>query len=185
MNARRVAIVLGLVVLAGATVGSAQGLGDVAARERQRRAKLEATKKAPVLTNEDLDKGRPPAAPGETPASQTSSESSSTPAGTSSEMRQPVDEHADRERPYRDAVSEARNQIEALEGHIKELGDKLNPMSGSFIYGATGSNNANEEAQVREELRQAEAELPQARQRLAEATQALEEAAQNRISAGR
>jgi DNA repair exonuclease SbcCD ATPase subunit len=183
MNARRVSIALALVVLAGASAGWAQGLGDVAARERARRAKLEAAKKAPVLTNEDLDKGRPPAAAGETPSGQASSESS-TPA-TSSEMSKPVDEQADRERPYRDAVTEARNQLESLEAHIKELGDKLNPVSGSFIYGATGSNSANEEAQVRDEMRQAEAELPQARQRLAEATQALEEAAQNRISAGR
>jgi predicted nucleic acid-binding Zn-ribbon protein len=97
-------------------------------------------------------------------------------------MSEPVDAHADSERPYRDAVSDAQSKVASLEARIKELGEKLNPMSGSFIYGATGSNSANEEAQVRDQLRQAEAELPEARQQLADATRALDEAAQNRIS---
>jgi len=184
MNARRVAIALGLVVLAGVTAGSAQGLGDTAARERQRRKKeAEAKKTAPSFTNADLEKDHPPATPGEKPSSPTASEGSATPPGRrSGEMSEPVDAHADSERPYRDAVSDAQSKVASLEARIKELGEKLNPMSGSFIYGATGSNSANEEAQVRDQLRQAEAELPEARQQLADATRALDEAAQNRIS---
>ena len=38
-------------------------------------------------------------------------------------------------------------------------------MSTSYIYGAGGSNDANEELRVRDELRQAERELQAARQK--------------------
>jgi hypothetical protein len=184
MNARRVAVALGLVVLSGVTAGSAQGLGDSAARERERRTKQgEAKKTAPSFSNADLDKGHPPSTNGEKASTPTASESpASSPGRRSGEMSEPVDAHADSERPFRDAVSEAQSRVASVEARIKELGDKLNPMSGSFIYGPTGSNSANEEAQVREQLRQAEAELPEARQRLADATRALDEVARTRTS---
>jgi hypothetical protein len=56
-------------------------------------------------------------------------------------------------------------------------------MSGSFIFGATGSNDANEDLQVREEMRQAEARLVEARQALAAANQALQDFRQGRAPA--
>jgi molecular chaperone GrpE (heat shock protein) len=48
-------------------------------------------------------------------------------------------------------------------------------MSGSFIYGATGSNDANEELRVRAEMREAEAQLAETRDALVKATQAYED----------
>ena len=65
MTARRVATVLGLLAFLAPVVAAAQGLGDVAARERAKRAKQEEgnkASKAKVITNEDLDASRPPGA---------------------------------------------------------------------------------------------------------------------------
>jgi cob(I)alamin adenosyltransferase len=84
------------------------------------------------------------------------------------------------ERPLLDAITSAQSTVSSVEARIKELGDKLNPMSGSFIFGATGSNDANEELQVREQMRQAEAQLVEARQALAAANQALQDFRQGR-----
>jgi predicted nucleic acid-binding Zn-ribbon protein len=56
-------------------------------------------------------------------------------------------------------------------------------MSGSFIYGASGSNSANEEAEVRDQLNQAEGELNAARQAVVTANQALQDFKQGRASA--
>ena len=53
-------------------------------------------------------------------------------------------------------------------------------MSVSFIFGAGGSNDPNEEIRVREELRQAEANLQSARQAEAEARKNLEDFRQGR-----
>ena len=86
-------------------------------------------------------------------------------------------------RPYLDAVTQAQARVEELEARIRTLGAKVNPMSTSFIYGATGSNSANEEAQVREGLRQAEAELGEARKTLNAANGALASASRGQSPA--
>ena len=186
MTVLRVATVLGLLALFLPGGGAAQGLGDVAARERARRDKEEAKKKPPVLTNEDLDKGRPPksgastgavttpsaAGSGVTPA-ESSSRESPLPESSPPESRPPEDRFG-QERPYLDAVQQAQTRVSQTESRIQQLQAKLNPMSTSFIYGSQGSNSPTEEAEVREQLTQAEAELTQARQDLAAANQALQ-----------
>jgi len=181
MTVLRVATVLGLLALFLPGGGAAQGLGDVAARERARREKEEAKKKPPVLTNEDLDKGRPPKSGASTGAVTTPSAAGSgvTPAESSSqesplpESRPPEDRFG-QERPYLDAVQQAQTRVSQTESRIQQLQAKLNPMSTSFIYGSQGSNSPAEEAEVREQLTQAEAELTQTRQDLAAANQALQ-----------
>ncbi len=173
MTPLRVATIVGLLAVALPGSGVAQGLGDAAARERARREKLEQTKKAPVLTNEDLDKGRPPGTAAE-------GASSAAESGEAPRESPPVEDRFAAERPYLDALKEAQTRASQLESRIQELGAKLNPMSGSFIYGATGSNSANEEAEVREQLRQAESELTEARQAVQTANQALQEFRQGR-----
>lgn len=72
-------------------------------------------------------------------------------------------------------VAAAESRVSGVEQRVKQLTDKLNPMSGSFIYGATGSNDPQEEARVRTALTQAQNELIQARRELTEARQALED----------
>jgi hypothetical protein len=67
-----------------------------------------------------------------------------------------------------------------VQGLIKELQDKLNPMSTSYIFGASGSNDANEELRVREELRQAERDVASAREQAAAARKTLEDFRQGR-----
>jgi hypothetical protein len=177
MTPLRVATVVGLLAIALPGSGAAQGLGDAAARERARREKEQQAKKAPVLTNEDLEKGRPPgAAPAAAEAaSSTAAESEEAPRGSP-----PLEDRLAAERPYLDALKEAQTRVSQLESRIQELGAKLNPMSGSFIYGATGSNSASEEAEVRAQLRQAESELTEARQAVQSANQALQEFRQGR-----
>ncbi len=176
MSARRVATVLGLLALALPALGAAQGLGDLAARERARRAQpAKAKAETKVFTNQDLDAGRPPSAPGST-------EPSAPPeAGVESSPPAPAeDDRMAQERPLLDAINGAQASVASIEARIRELGEKLNPMSGSFIFGATGSNDANEELRVREEMRQAEAQLVEARQALSAANQALQDFRQGR-----
>jgi hypothetical protein len=177
VSAGRTAILLVLLALVLPGIASAQGLGDVAARERAKRAKQEAAKKTPVITNEDLDKGRPAG------AASTSGEGASSTVpegGGDAPASPPLEDRFAAERAYLDAVQAARGRVAALESRIQELQAKLNPMNGSFIYGPTGSNSANEEAEVRSQLQQAEGELDGARQALVDANQALEDVQRGR-----
>jgi hypothetical protein len=173
MNAVRIAV-LGLLAVALPALGAAQGLGDVAVREKAKRAK-QAKAEPKVFTNQDLDAGRPPSTPGSGNAG-AAAEAASEP----SPPEPAADDRMAQERPLLDAITSAQTNVSSIEARIKELGDKLNPMSGSFIYGATGSNDANEELRVRDEMRQAEAQLVEARQALAAANQAVQDSRQGR-----
>jgi len=70
--------------------------------------------------------------------------------------------------------------VTRAEGQIRELSGKLNPMSLSYIYGSGGSNDANEELRVREQLRQAESDLQAARQGVEAANRNLQDVRQGR-----
>jgi hypothetical protein len=180
MSVRRTSAVLGLLALALPAWAAAQGLGDTAAREREKRAKQAREQKAEaqVFTNDDLAAGRPPGAtPSDAP-------SGSAPAPEATRGEEPASAEPDRltqERPYIEAIRSAQEHVAATEARIRGLSEKLNPMSGSFIYGAQGSNSANEEAQVRQGLREAEAQLLEAREGLAAASQGLEDFRRGRI----
>jgi hypothetical protein len=183
---------LAVVVSLGLTGAvSAQGLGDTAAHERERRAKEQKEKKekqpeaARVYTNDDLEEGRPPgektsesqgtsgtASSGTSTSSETSSEGSSGPP--------PLPDMAGADRPYIDAVRAAQAQVTAIEKQIQQANGKLNPMSTDYIYGPSGSNDANDELQVRKELSELQQSLVRARQDLAAANQALSSARQGR-----
>lgn len=176
MNVLRAAAVIAALGLVAAPA-AAQGLGDKAARERAKRAAEAKKKKEPAksFTNEDLEAGRPPGTkPAEGAAEQPAAGGAEAPAPA------PVEAPLERERPYLDAVSSAQQALTAAETRVRALADKLNPMSVSYIYGAGGSNDANEELRVRAELTQAESELQAARQALATANQNLQAARQGR-----
>jgi hypothetical protein len=192
MTARRIAIALALLCLAVPGRVAAQGLGGAAARERDRRAKEAQAKKrgeGEVFTNEDLTQGERPGTPAA--AGEGSSGGFSPPpakgAQTRPEAASPPDDREDgedrraTEQPFLDAVSGAQSRLSVVEKRIQELQSKLNPMSGSFIYGATGSNSAVEEANARAELSGAEGELAAARQDLATAVEALQDVRQGLI----
>jgi hypothetical protein len=165
---------LALLVLLGPGLVLAQGLGDAAARERQKREASGHEEKARVLTNDDLPKSNEGSASTAAAAPEASAESS---PQRDSDHRATGDEKAGTELEKAQArVEEARAAVVAAEERVKALGDKLNPMSPSFIYGGASQGDlVAEEAQTREELRQAEAELADARDALVKATQAAED----------
>jgi len=164
-------LILALVVLLVPGLVLAQGLGAVAARERQKREAAGNKEKPRVLTNDDLPKSPGGAStPAEGPAADTEASPRGDPdrRGNEEEAQTPL-------RQAQAQVDSARAAVVAAEERVKGLGDKLNPMSGSFIYGATGSNDANEELRVRAEMREAEAQLAETRDALVKATQAYED----------
>lgn len=178
---RRFLLVLLALLVPG--LAFAQGLGDAAAREKQKRQATASRPKARVLSNDDLrkDEAGKPASEAASTASQ------STPAGSSDQTENEApaenEEAATRRTQLEQAQAEvesARSAVVAAEGRVKELADKLNPMSTSFIYGAGGSNDANEELRVRQELQQAEASLTQSRDALVRANRGLEDVRQGR-----
>jgi hypothetical protein len=160
-----------------ATPLRAQGLGDTAAREKSKRTTKAQKKDAGrVFTNDDLEAGRPPGwkkteGSGEAAAPVSDADARPAPA---------EDDRLTQERPFLDAINAADAEVTRVVGLIKELQDKLNPMSTSYIFGASGSNDANEELRVREELRQAERDMASAREQAAAARKTLEDFRQGR-----
>lgn len=178
MSARRLVCALGLLLVP--FLARAQGLGDVAAREKVKREKDARTAKAqaPAYTNADLEAGQPEGAKkgdGAAAAGGAAAEPSAAEQAAQPESRE--GRSADRDRQGRDqAVKAAQEALVAAEARVQELRNKLNPMSTSFIYGPTGSNSAEEEARVTAELKEAEQAVEAARGAL--------EAARTAASAG-
>lgn len=169
--------VLGVLVLALPAWAGAQGLGAAAARERTKRSVAGAKPGARSFDNADLDKGRPPgttAGGGESASGTPSGAAGETGSGAVSEAE--PDRNA-QEKPLLDSISAAQEGVAAVEARIRELSDRLNPMSITYIYGAAQSGDAaGEEARTRQELSEAQTDLLQARQVLAAAQEALREA---------
>lgn len=174
------------VALALPELALAQGLGDAAAREKQKRQTAPKNKTTRVITNDDLRKDEPDkkaegqgASPAQEPAASSSSyqaerESRSNTASESDSRQQALDQ-------AQTQVDSARSAVVAAEARVKELGDKLNPMSPSFIYGQAQSGDAaGEEMRTREALRAADAELAGAREALVQANKNLEDVRQGR-----
>jgi hypothetical protein len=176
---RRLLLALVVFLVPGLVV--AQGLGDVAARERQKREAAPHREKPRVLGNDDLARKDPAGA-------STAAEASGGDAaaeGESSRRKDPDrrgNEDAQGQAQLEQAeaaVDAARNAVVEAEVRAKALGDKLNPMSPSFIYGNTqGGDAVGEEMRTRDELRQAEAQLAEVRDALVKASQAYEDVRQ-------
>jgi hypothetical protein len=170
-------LLLALLMLLAPGLVLAQGLGDAAARERQKR-EASGHHKARVITNDDLPKPDESPASATAPAPEAAGSRSEESGSRDSDQRRVGGEAAGK--PELDQaqarVDEARSAVTAAEERVKELSDKLNPMSPSFIYGGTGQGNmVAEEARTREELQQAQAQLEAARATLVGATQAYED----------
>jgi hypothetical protein len=177
MSAVRIVAVTGVLgfVLVAPTL--AQGLGDTASREKAKRAaNAEAKKeKTKSFTNEDLEAGRPPGTkPDSSGAGAEPAPSEDAPAPAQAPPPGAGEDRLTEERSYRDAITAAQQGVTAAETKIRQLSEKLNPMSLSYIYGAGGSNDANEELRVRADLRDAESQLQAARQALVSANQNLQ-----------
>ncbi len=176
---RSLQVLAGVALLALALPGSglAQGLGDSAARERAKRAQAGKKAEPRVYTEGDLAAGRPPADKGEGGSSApSSSPMAAAVAEEESPSSPPEPLPSELLRPYLDALTNAKTRQAEIEGQVRVLSAKLNPMSGTFIYGSQGSNSANEEAQVRAQLNQLEGALTQARREVSEASEAADRA---------
>ena len=174
-------------LLLGPGLVLAQGLGDVAARERQKRQAAGPRPNARVLNNDDLqhkDAGTT-STPAPSPvADATAPDSAPSLAGDRDERgNEEAAERQTRVEQAQASVDAARAAVVAAEERVKALGDKLNPMSPSFIYGVTQTGDAvGEEMRTREELKQAEAQLGETRDALVTANQAFENARRGRPS---
>jgi len=162
---------VGLVLVLVPALAGAQGIGDVAAKEKEKRAAAP-HEKTRVITNDDLTKGEKK--PSDGASAPSSGSASSERVRSTKEQEAPADSTVEQAQAAADA---ARSAVVAAEEHVKELQDKLNPMSPSFIYGGTQLGDAvGEEMRTREELKVAEAQLAGARDGLVKANQALEDA---------
>lgn len=170
-------LLLALVALLVPGLVLAQGLGDLAARERQKREAAGQREKPRVLTNDDLRKEPDRAStPAEAPGA---AEDAGSPLRGDPDRRGNEDAAQTALEQAQAAVDAARAAVVAAEERVKALGDKLNPMSPSFIYGTTqGGDAVGEEMRTRDELRQAEAQLTEVRDALVKANQAYEDARQ-------
>jgi chromosome segregation ATPase len=184
---RRLLFVLALLLIPPGV--SAQGLGDAAARERQKREKESAKKPTHAYTNADLRQEEPPkkgekqeARSGESEAARIDRERSER-QSHSEEPDQGArpDPAAERVAQAQSEVESARGRVSEIEARVSDLRGRLNPQSTTYIYGAYGSNSANDELQVRAELNDAENELAAARQALGAAEEALQDARQGRV----
>lgn len=166
------------------TALAAQGLGDHAAREKQRR---EAEKKAEpaseyVYTQHDLEQYRPvdsdddeddegdPDGDGEGATSANDE--------IDEELRrmraQRVRGRNDPNRAQRDEASRAQSEVDQIERRMRELNGKLNPMSRDYIYGEANTGSAaNQELEIKQELAELQDDLRQAQQDLVDANAEL------------
>jgi hypothetical protein len=162
----------------------AQGLGDAAAREKQKRKATPKGQPVRVITNDDLSKEDPnkkaedgsqaaqpgPAASTDTADYQAERESRQAGGATDGDSQQQALAQAQAQ------VDSARSAVIGAEARVKELGDKLNPMSPSYVYGqANAADATGEEIRTREALKAAEAELAGAREGLVQANKNFED----------
>jgi chromosome segregation ATPase len=172
VSPRRLVLGIGLAVLV-APAAFAQGIGDVAARERESREKTgKKAAAAPVYTDHDLAARRPPGSEDDTPDVAEASETSSAP---SRERDEPERERREADTaPQTDAVNRAQAEVDSIERRIRELNGRLNPMSRDYVYGEARSGDAaGEELRIRTELSELQERLVQARQDLARANEGL------------
>lgn len=176
MTGREVALVAAILALGIPGLAAAQGLGETADRERERREKESQEKKGeesgPVYTNHDLDAIRPPEAKSDSEDDSGDDAASSSASPRREERPRPsgrVRGRDDPDRQRRDEVSRGQAEVDGIEARIRELNGKLNPMSRDYVYGeARNVDAANEELRIRAELSELEDDLRRARQDLSE-----------------
>ncbi len=168
-------------------LATAQGIGDVAKREREKR-KTTPAKEPYVYDNQDLRKEEPP----KTGQGKAAEASSQEPAESVPQVEAVPDSGPSEFDMARARTAEAEKQLAdaeaglaALQARIKGLQDKLNPMSPSFVYGQPNAADPRaEEARTRDDLSKAEAELPEAQKAVEEARKALDDARLGRQPSG-
>jgi molecular chaperone GrpE (heat shock protein) len=131
----------------------AQSVGEVAAKERERRAKLHQGKPASkVITEEDLRSGgRPrggtisnPAATEEPAADPKAAPAPSAPGAAPAPKEKSEDElRAQRQQEWRDRMQRAQADVQTLSQRAEQLQVRVNDATGN-VYSATRTNLLNE-----------------------------------------
>lgn len=191
MSANR-ALLVALAVLAVPAFAAGQGLGDAAARERERRAKTEPKREESpkVYSNADLITSRPAGQRTATEAdagdesrptrSQGAAQEGGVPqaAAGAAAAQEPsaselLEQRARREREFEAAIEAARERVVELERRMTELMQRLNPASTTFIYGPGGTLDLTEEGRIRAELKDMPGRIEAARRLVTVAEDAL------------
>jgi hypothetical protein len=158
MRGVQVAILAAVAVLLG-SLASAQGLGDAAAREKQRR-KAEGTTESKVYTEDDLGPSMAPVAavPQSVPEAGEEGATSDEAGETGGEGEQPSaeDERAQAEAAWRQKLDQARQEEQVYQEVIDRLQLELNDMSGGVYNPGRASR-----IEFLEENKQALAEVQQ------------------------
>jgi chromosome segregation ATPase len=165
-----------LAALALAAGASAQGIGDVAARERAKRKAASTSTEKRAFDNVDLEQGRPPGQPkAEDAASKPAG--GAAPAAESSASPSPDDGQRARVQEAEEGLRAAEQEIVRLEARLQELQDKLNPMSITYVYGQARSGDATaEEQRIKDEIAGLPARIAEAKRAVVEAQRALADA---------
>ena len=182
---RRLLLVLVALLLPGLV--SAQGLGDAAAKEKQKRKANPNAGKARTITNDDLKKEEEDAKSKSDSGASPTLDNNPASGSTQAQREQPrsTEGSGDSQSAAVDRaqsqVDSARSAVVTAEARVKELSDKLNPMSPSFVYGQPNAADATgEEMRTREALKSAQIELDGARANLVKANRDLEDVRQGR-----
>jgi hypothetical protein len=175
---RRLIVPLSLVLAVALPSGlAAQSLGEVAAKERERREKARAGKPAPkVITEEDLRSSSKPRGTVSNPAASDSPDASASPVpgappvpGASpaaspspAAAKEKTDEEllAQRQAQWRERMQRTQADVQALSQRVEQIQSKLNDVSGN-IYSSSRANLVSE-------MESTKTLLAQARQTLAE-----------------
>lgn len=180
MDRRLLAFLVVFPLLTG--LASAQGLGDAAARERQKR-QAERGKHPRVYDNQDLDEGKPAKKPG---ATTEEAEPAPPVEAPDEDDRRAIDADHARVVEAEAQLKAAEDNLAALQARKQALEDKLNPMSRTFIYGAAASIDApGEEMRTKEELQKIAGELPEAQKAVDQARKALDDARSGHVTGAR
>jgi hypothetical protein len=165
------ASLVALAALALAAGASAQGIGDVAARERAKRQAASTSTEKRAFDNVDLEQGRPPGAKSDAPADKPQ------PAQEPAEGASPEEAMRARVQAAEEAVQAAEKEVVRLEGRQQEILDMLNPMSVKYVYGQARSMDATaEEQRLKDELAALPARIEAAKKAVIDAQRAVADA---------
>lgn len=138
----------------------AQSLGEVAAKERERREKAGKAKPAKVYTESDL-RGRASSSgtvsqPGavtssETPAEGQAAVAAPSPAAGEKKEKTEDEKRAEQEQAWREKLQKARQDVIQLTEKVNRLQASLNDLSGN-LYGSTRTNLLTQFESAKKEL---------------------------------
>ncbi len=149
-----VASLLAAACLLSAMPSSAQSMAELAAREKERRSKAKNAGKA--YTESDLGKGGTSApataAPAAADSKAVAAADAAKPAGDAAQKEKTDDElKAEREKAWRDKLTQANAEITRLQSRADDLQRALNDLSQN-LYGSTRARQASELEQVQKTL---------------------------------